>query len=156
MRCTQCDFGDTRVIESRTVGEGESIRRRRECPICKVRFTTYERVELPQLVVVKNNNTRELFSRDKLLAGLIRACEKTPVSKMQLESVVDHIEKELIEAGESEISSRAIGEIVIEHLADVNEVAYVRFASVYRRFDTLASFEAELARIRAHRKTKKL
>lgn len=152
MKCVSCDFGDTRVIESRASNEGDAIRRRRECPICKERFTTYERVEVPQIVVVKHDNTRELFSRQKLLSGLLRACEKTSVSKIQLEKIVDEIEKELINQGEPEIDSKKIGEMVITQLADVNEVAYVRFASVYRRFDTLASFEAELEKIRTRRK----
>lgn len=152
MKCIACDFGDTRVIESRAANEGASIRRRRECPICKERFTTYERVETPQIVVIKNDDTRELFSREKLLAGLIRACEKTPVSSLQLEAIVDSVEKEILTRGDSEIKSKDIGELVIEQLADTNEVAYVRFASVYRRFDTLASFEAELKKIRSRHK----
>ena len=151
MKCTQCSFGDTRVIESRSANEGSAIRRRRQCPECKERFTTYERVEVPQLVVIKNDNNRELFNREKLMSGLLRACEKTPVSVMQLEGLVNDIEKELIENGESEIKSDDIGEMVIERLADINEVAYVRFASVYRRFNTLASFDAELERIRARK-----
>jgi len=151
MKCTQCSFGDTRVIESRSANEGSAIRRRRQCPECKERFTTYERVEVPQLVVIKNDNNRELFNREKLMSGLLRACEKTPVSVMQLEGLVNDIEKELIENGESEIKSDDIGEMVIERLADINEVAYVRFASVYRRFNTLVSFDAELERIRARK-----
>lgn len=152
MKCVQCDFGDTRVIESRSAGEGESTRRRRECPECKERFTTYERVEVPQLVVIKHDDTRELFSRDKLFSGLLRACEKTSVSAMQLEEIVNYVERELVSRGETEVKSKDIGEMIIEKLADLNEVAYVRFASVYRRFNTLASFEAELEHIRSRKK----
>lgn len=154
MKCIKCEFGDTRVIESRGAGEGDSIRRRRECPECKERFTTYERMEMPQLVVVKNNGTREIFSREKLMSGLLRACEKTAVSAMQIDDLVTDLEKELISRGDAEIASNDVGQMIIERLADINEVAYVRFASVYRRFDALSSFEAELEHIRA-RKNKK-
>ena len=151
MKCTKCQFGDTRVIESRVVSDGEATRRRRECPECKERFTTYERVEMPQLVVIKQDGTREMFSRDKLFAGLLRACEKTPVTTEQIEKLVSEIEKDLIANGETDVNSKDIGELIIEKLADISEVAYVRFASVYRRFDTLASFEAELEHIRARK-----
>ncbi len=149
MKCTKCDFGDTRVIESRSVSEGASTRRRRECPECKDRFTTYERVETPQIVVIKNDDTRELFSREKLMAGLLRACEKTTVTTVQVENLVSDVERHLIARGENEIHSKDLGELVIEMLADVSEVAYVRFASVYRRFTNLAGFEAELEHIRS-------
>ena len=149
MKCTKCNFGDTRVIESRSAGEGSSTRRRRECPECKERFTTYERIEMPQIVVIKNDGTRELFSRDKLMAGVLRACEKTTVTAVQTEELVTNVEKALIARGESEIDSKDLGELVIEQLAEISEVAYVRFASVYRRFTNLAGFEAELEHIRA-------
>lgn len=151
MRCNQCHTTDTKVIESREVSEGESIRRRRECISCEARFTTYERIEQPQLIVVKNDGTRQLFSRDKLLAGLYRACEKTPVTGMQIEKLVTDVERALYARGESEIPSKRIGEEIIERLATIDEVAYVRFASVYRRFKDVASFEKELSNI----KTKK-
>lgn len=148
MKCNQCSHIDTKVIESRDVAEGESIRRRRACLKCSYRFTTYERVERPQLIVIKNNGDRELFSREKLLAGLHRACEKTTVTSIQLEKVVADIEKELYACGESDIQSSKIGQMVMNRLAGLNEVAYVRFASVYRRFKDIAGFEKELSHIR--------
>ncbi len=151
MRCNQCNTTDTKVIESRDVSEGESIRRRRECINCGARFTTYERIEQPQLIIVKNDGTRQLYSREKLLAGLYRACEKTSVTGMQIEKLVTDVERVLYACGESEIPSKRIGEEIIERLATIDEVAYVRFASVYRRFKDVASFEKELSNI----KTKK-
>ena len=148
MRCSQCGCEDTKVIESRDAGEGQAIRRRRACPDCGYRFTTYERLERPQLIVIKQNGTRELFNRDKLLGGLYRACEKTPVTSLQLEALVADIEQSLYAGGESEIPSAKIGEMVMERLSVLNEVAYVRFASVYRRFTDIAGFEHELSQIR--------
>ncbi len=148
MRCNQCQHADTKVIESRDVAEGESIRRRRSCPNCNNRFTTYERIERPQLVVVKHNGTRELFSREKLLSGLYRSSEKTTITSMQLEKLVSEIEQQLYACGDSEVSSSKIGELVMERLPMLDEVAYVRFASVYRRFKDIASFERELSQIR--------
>lgn len=149
MRCNQCREDDTKVIESRDVSEGESIRRRRECITCQHRFTTYERIETPQLVIVKNNGTRQLYSRDKLMVGLYRACEKTSVTAMQIEKIVGSVEKSLYNCGESEVSSGKVGGLVMEELAIVSEVAYVRFASVYRRFKDIESFEQELSKIKA-------
>ncbi len=148
MKCSQCSLADTKVIESRDVAEGKAIRRRRECAACQHRFTTYERLERPQLIVIKNNGAQELFSRDKLLAGLYRACEKTPVTSLEIEQVVDRIEDKLYECGDTEIASSKIGELVMNELAGVNEVAYVRFASVYRRFKDIAGFEKELSQIK--------
>ncbi len=148
MRCPQCQVNESKVVESRDVAEGESIRRRRECLACGHRYTTYERLERPNLVVVKNDGTRQLFNREKLLAGLTRACEKTPVTHLELEEVVARVEKRLHEAGDSEVSSRHIGELIMKELADLNDVAYVRFASVYRRFTDIASFERELSRMK--------
>jgi transcriptional repressor NrdR len=148
MRCSQCAIMDTKVIESRDVAEGKAIRRRRECAACQHRFTTYERLERPQLIVIKNNGARELFAREKLLAGLYRACEKTSVSSVELEQVVDRIEDKLQQHGETEIASSKIGQCVMDELAGVNEVAYVRFASVYRRFKDIAGFEKELSQIK--------
>jgi transcriptional repressor NrdR len=118
------------------------------CASCEHRFTTYERIERPQLIVIKTNGVRELFNRDKLLAGLYRACEKTPVTSLQLEQLVSDVEQQLYECSEAEVPSAKIGELVMEHLANLNEVAYVRFASVYRRFKDIASFERELSDIR--------
>lgn len=155
MKCNQCSSADTKVIESRDVADGESIRRRRSCPHCNHRFTTYERIERPQMVVVKNDGTRELFNRDKLLAGLVRASEKTPVTTIQLEQLVSDIEQCIYSQGEAEVSSIKLGEMVMDRLAQLNEVAYVRFASVYRRFRSIAGFEKELVQIR-ERKTRAL
>ncbi len=148
MKCTQCSFQDTKVIESRDVSDGEATRRRRHCPDCNYRFTTYERLERPQLIVIKQDGTRQMFNREKLLAGLYRACEKTPVSGIQIERIVADIESQLYACGESEVSSNRIGSLIMERLASVNEVAYVRFASVYRRFKDISSFEQELSHIR--------
>lgn len=152
MKCGQCGYDDTKVIESRDVDTGQAVRRRRACVACGYRFTTYERLERPQLVVVKNDGTRQLFNRSKLLAGLYRACEKTPVTSMQLEQLVGSVEQQLYACAETEVPSGKIGELVMERLPDLSEVAYVRFASVYRRFKDIASFEKELSQIR-ERKT---
>jgi transcriptional repressor NrdR len=148
MRCNQCHFEDTKVVESREAGDAEAIRRRRECLHCSHRFTTYERIEKPQLVVIKNDGTRQLYNREKLMSGVYRACEKTPVTSMQIEQLVTNVENKLYALGETEVPSSAIGKAVMEELAGTNEVAYVRFASVYRRFKDIASFERELSEIR--------
>ena len=151
MRCSRCQHEDTKVIESRDVADGQAVRRRRACISCNYRFTTYERIERPQLIVVKNDGTRQLFSREKLLAGLYRACEKTPVSSVQLEQLVGTVEDKLYECGEPEVTSAKIGELAMEVLATINEVAYVRFASVYRQFRDIEGFEKELSLIRKQR-----
>lgn len=154
MRCNQCHHDDTKVIESRDASDGDAIRRRRSCPKCEHRFTTYERLERPQLVVVKNNGTRELFKRKKLLAGLYSACEKTTITSMQLEQLVSDIEKQLQECDDAEIPSSKIGDMVMQALANLNEVAYVRFASVYRRFKDIEGFERELSQIKSMKTNK--
>jgi transcriptional repressor NrdR len=151
MKCSQCGCEDTKVIESRDAGDAQAIRRRRACPDCGYRFTTYERLERPQLIVIKHDGTRQLFNRDKLLGGLYRACEKTVVTNMQLEALVADIEQNLYACGEPEVQSARIGEMVMERLAQLNEVAYVRFASVYRRFTDIAGFERELSHIKQQR-----
>lgn len=148
MKCHQCQSTDNKVIESRDVADCEAIRRRRQCLNCSYRFTTYERLERPNLTVVKRDGTRELFSREKLLAGLQNACEKTSVTSAQLESFVAGIERDLYGRGEPEVSSIDIGELVMEGLPKLSEVAYVRFASVYRKFRDITGFEKELSRIR--------
>jgi transcriptional repressor NrdR len=148
MKCNECQHEDTKVIESRDVAEGEAIRRRRMCVQCGHRFTTYERIERPQLVVIKNTGERELYSRQKLLGGLLRASEKTALTNVQLERLVTEVERELYACGEAEVRSSRIGELVMERLALLNEVAYVRFASVYRRFKDIAGFERELSQIK--------
>jgi transcriptional repressor NrdR len=155
VRCNECHYADTKVIESREVTDSQAIRRRRVCLQCDYRFTTYERVERPQLIVVKNDGTRQLFNRQKLLDGLYRASEKTTVSALQLERLVAEIEQQLYACGESEIASAKIGELVMDRLMQLNEVAYVRFASVYRRFKNIAGFEKELSHIKQYADQKK-
>lgn len=154
MKCSECQFNDTRVIESREASEGDAIRRRRECPACSQRFTTYERIERPELIVVKSDGTRQVYNREKLLRGLYRACEKTTVTGIQIERLVGRIERELYELGEQEVASKQIGQAVMDQLANLNDVAYVRFASVYRRFADIAGFERELSEIRKRREEK--
>jgi transcriptional repressor NrdR len=154
MKCQKCGSLDNKVVESRDVADNDAIRRRRECLNCGYRFTTYERLERPTLVVVKRDGTRQLFSREKLIKGLQHATEKTPVTNLQLESFVAQIERELYGRGEPEVSSTDIGELVMGSLPNLNEVAYVRFASVYRKFRDISSFEKELSRIRQSKETK--
>lgn len=148
MKCSQCQCSDIKVIESRDVADDQAIRRRRMCVKCGYRFTTYERIERPQIIVVKKDGSRELFKREKLLGGLFRACEKTTVTSLQLDKLVEDIEQELYELGDQEVKSTYIGEMVMSGLSRINEVAYVRFASVYRRFKDIAGFERELSQIR--------
>jgi transcriptional repressor NrdR len=144
MKCPTCHNNSTRVLDSRPVDEGKSIRRRRECEACSYRFTTFEKVEEIPLIVVKKEGTREEFNREKLLRGLIKACEKRPVALQQLEDIVSEVEKELRNQGISEVKSENIGEMVMDRLAKVDEVAYVRFASVYRQFKDINVFIDEL------------
>jgi transcriptional repressor NrdR len=153
MKCGQCSGDDTKVIESRDVDGSQAVRRRRACVHCGYRFTTYERLERPQLIVVKNDGTRQLFNRAKLLAGLYRACEKTSVTSVQLDQLVSSVEQQLYNCADTEVASGKIGELVMERLPALNEVAYVRFASVYRRFKDIASFEKELSQIRERKTT---
>lgn len=148
MKCSQCSSCDSKVVESRDVSDSLAIRRRRECIACGHRFTTYERIERPNLIVIKNDGSRQLFNRDKLLAGLYRACEKTSVTSLELEQLVGRLEDKLYESGEDEVESHKIGQLVMDELAKLNEVAYVRFASVYRRFKDIAGFEQELSQIK--------
>ncbi|MDN4527483.1 MULTISPECIES: transcriptional regulator NrdR [Fictibacillus] len=144
MRCPSCQYNGTKVLDSRPVHSGRSIRRRRECESCNYRFTTFETVEEIPLIVVKKDGTREEFSREKILRGLIKACEKRPVPLEVLENIVDNIEKDLRNQGTSEINSQEVGEKVMDYLADTDEVAYVRFASVYRQFKDINVFIQEL------------
>lgn len=148
MKCPQCQENNSKVVESRDVACGESTRRRRECLECHYRYTTYERIERPSLTVIKKDRTRQLFDRDKMVAGLERACEKTMTTASQFEDLVARIEHRIYDRSEGEITSETIGDIIMDELADFNQVAYVRFASVYRSFSDLESFERELARIR--------
>ena len=145
MKCPSCGFPDTKVIDSRPISDGSSIRRRRECPECQKRFTTFEMVESVQIVVVKKNGSKELFDKNKLLSGLLKACQKRPVNA---EEIANEIEQELQNSLRLEISSRDIGTLVMEKLKVCDEVAYVRFASVYREFKDIETFLAELAVLR--------
>ncbi|RFU70723.1 transcriptional regulator NrdR [Peribacillus saganii] len=144
MKCPSCQYNGTRVLDSRPVDESRAIRRRRECEICQYRFTTFEKVEEIPLIVVKKEGTREEFSRDKILRGLIKACEKRPVPLKELEEITSFVEKELRNQGVSEVKSESIGEMVMDKLAGIDEVAYVRFASVYRQFKDINVFIEEL------------
>ena len=146
MLCPYCSRGDTKVTDSR-LSSDNTFRRRRECLKCKKRFTTYERVETANILVVKKDGNREQFNRDKLLQGVIRACEKRPISSAKIVGVVDDIEQELIAKGKSEISSKKVGEAVMRRLKKLDKVAYIRFASVYREFTDLESFEEELQKL---------
>ena len=147
MRCPYCSYGESRVIDSRPTDEGERIRRRRECLKCGKRFTTYEVIETVPVVVIKKDRSRETFDRNKLLNGLLRACEKRPVSLDTLENVVDEIQNTLQNSLEREVPSSRIGEYAMDRLKDIDEVAYVRFASVYRQFKDVHSFMEELSRL---------
>ncbi len=144
MRCPFCSFEESKVIDSRPTDEGERIRRRRECLKCQKRFTTYEVIESLPIIVIKKDKSREVFNREKLLNGLLRACEKRPVSLDKLESIIDDIESTLQNSLDREVSSEKIGELVMDKLKDVDDVAYVRFASVYRQFKDIGTFMAEL------------
>ncbi len=144
MKCPYCQYSESKVIDSRPTDEDEKIRRRRECIRCGKRFTTYEIVETTPLMVMKKDGTIEPFNREKLLNGLLRACEKRPVSLKRLEQMVDEIEQKLKNSLEGEVSSRAIGELAMEELRGIDQVAYVRFASVYREFQDINSFMEEL------------
>jgi transcriptional repressor NrdR len=147
MKCPFCDNAGTKVLDSRPANENKSIRRRRECEKCARRFTTFEMVEETPLIVIKKDGSREEFSRDKVLRGLIRACEKRPVSVERLEMIVSEVEMQLRNTAHAEVDSRDIGEIVMEQLYPVDEVAYIRFASVYRQFKDINMFLKELTQI---------
>lgn len=144
MKCPYCGFGESKVIDSRPTDESNSIRRRRECLKCQKRFTTYEKLEAISLVVIKKDQSRQSYNRGKVLKGIITACEKRPISLAQMEKVADDIESELYQSMTREFDSTLIGEKVMEKLKKLDEVAYVRFASVYRSFDDIDTFMAEL------------
>ncbi|MCB6364669.1 transcriptional regulator NrdR [Intestinibacillus massiliensis] len=145
MKCPFCNFPDSKVVDSRPTDEGTSIRRRRECLRCLKRFTTYETVEHLPMMLIKRDGTRQPYNRQKLLAGVMKACEKRPVSQARLEQLVDDVEQKLFGTLEYEVSSKAIGELVMEQLKEIDEVAYVRFASVYRQFKDINTFMEELS-----------
>jgi len=147
MKCPFCETPDSKVIDSRPTEDGHAIRRRRECVSCGRRFTTYEKLEEMLFMVVKQDGRREAFDRNKVLNGVMRACEKRPVSMAQMEAVVDDVERSLNNSMEKEISSTYIGEIVMDRLKELDEVAYVRFASVYRDFKDVNTFVAEVEKL---------
>ncbi|HHY47199.1 MAG TPA: transcriptional repressor NrdR [Firmicutes bacterium] len=151
MKCPYCGATDSKVVDSRTTDDGTAIRRRRECSNCERRFTTYEVIEEIPLVVVKKDGRREHFDRNKILSGLLKACEKRPVPLARLESLVDDVEREIRKTSEGEVSSTQIGELVMERLRGIDEVAYVRFASVYRQFKDIDRFIDELQRLLRNR-----
>jgi len=152
VRCPKCKAPETRVLETRTVSEGRVVRRRRECPQCQYRFTTYERLEEPQVLwIVKKGGQREAFDRDKLLKGLARACEKLSIPMESIESTVSRIEEKLYENGQNEVSSQMVGTLAMEELRKLHKVAYVRFASVYREFTDVSSFIDEVRRLHGER-----
>ena len=151
MKCPFCDYDESKVVDSRPVEEGTMIRRRRECIRCAKRFTTYERIENIPLIVVKKGGQRVPFDKNKILNGMIKACEKRPVPIDNIQRVVDLIEKELYQVEDKEVESSYIGERVMDALKDIDQVAYVRFASVYREFKDVESFMDELNRLMSER-----
>lgn len=152
MKCLYCGYEDSKVIDSRSADEGRTIRRRRECVRCGKRFTTYETIEDTPVLVVKANGTRQAFDAGKIKNGIVKACEKRPVSMSKIDEVVDNITKRVYNSMEQEISSKVIGEMVMEELKALDEVAYVRYASVYRSFTDISSFMAELQKMMKNKK----
>ncbi len=144
MKCPFCLYDEDKVIDSRSSNEGKSVRRRRECTKCKKRFTTYEYVEEVPLMVIKKDGRRESFDRNKIISGILKACEKRPVSMEKVEAVVDRVEKELQKSFDKEVKAQVVGELVMEYLHKLDEIAYVRFASVYRQFKDINQFMKEL------------
>ena len=151
MKCPYCSYSESKVVDSRPADEGTSIRRRRECLACGKRFTTYETVESLPMVVIKKDGSRQSFDKNKVLGGMIRACEKRPVPLAELEKITDEIEQDLQNSMDREISTERIGERVMEKLRAVDQVAYVRFASVYRQFKDIDTFMAELNKLLAEK-----
>jgi len=152
MRCPSCQHPDNRVLESRSAEAGQSIRRRRECLKCGHRFTTYERIEFIPITVIKRDGQRESFDRSKLLRGIVRACEKTGISSIRQETIVDEIESELQQRAVREIASNEIGELVLKNLRTLSEVSYIRFASVYRQFQGIRDFVETLHDLQSYSK----
>ena len=153
MRCPFCGKDNSRVIDSRPAEDGNAIRRRRECDVCRKRFTTYEKVEMIPLIVIKKDNNRETYDRSKIEGGVFRACHKRPISADQIKSMIDEVEAGIFKKEAREISSREIGEMVMEKLKDLDSVAYVRFASVYREFKDVNTFMDELKKMLGYRMT---
>lgn len=147
MHCIKCGCEESKVVDSRSIEEGNSIRRRRECLKCKNRFTTYEKIEYTPISVIKKTGERQEFNREKVARGILKACEKRPVSAEQIEKIVDEIEMELNNSMEKEIEASKIGEMVISRIKEIDEIAYVRFASVYRQFKDINEFKKELNKL---------
>ena len=147
MKCPYCNKTDTRVIDSRAAEDGTSIRRRRCCDECGKRFTTYEKVETIPLIIIKKDNTRDQYDRSKIEKGVLRACYKLPISAAEIQSTIDAIETEIFSLEDKEIPTHVIGEIVMDKLKDLHEVAYVRFASIYREFKDVNTFMSEIEKI---------
>ena len=147
MHCIKCGCEESKVVDSRSIEDGNAIRRRRECLNCKNRFTTYEKIEYTPIIVIKKNGERQTFNRDKIINGMLRACEKRPVSAKQIEQATEEIEMELNNSMEKEIETSKIGELVIQKLRKIDEIAYVRFASVYRQFKDINEFKEELNKL---------
>lgn len=154
MKCPFCSNQETRVVDKREDSSGKAVRRRRECQKCGRRFTTFERAETLDLLVVKKDGKREAFDRIKLRSGIVKACEKRPVSAEEIENILDEIEADLRKNGTNEVSSKKIGELVTKRLKKLDQVAYIRFASVYRQFTDVGDFEKELAKLSKGFKTK--
>ncbi len=147
MKCPYCGYAEGKVIDSRPTEEGNAIRRRRECLQCQRRFTTYETLETISLVVIKQDNSRDAYNRDKVIRGIMTACKKRPVTLTQMEKIADDIESELYQAAVKEVTSTEIGERVMNHLKEIDEVAYVRFASVHKHFSDIETFMSELKKL---------
>ena len=155
MKCQFCNCADSRVVDSRPTDDGNSIRRRRECINCGRRFTTYEKVEVQQLLVIKKDNSRELFDPQKVRSGIIAACHKRPVSAADIEAIVSRVEQAVFNSMQEEVTTRQIGEMIMEELRRLDEVAYIRFASVYRQFTDLSTFLKEMSRLQTEQKPDK-
>lgn len=147
MKCMYCGCEDSRVVDSRSTDDGRSIRRRRECVNCGKRFTTFETIESEPFLVVKRDGMRQIYDRNKLKTGILRSCEKRPISMAQIDKIVNNIEKELFNSLEQEIASQKIGDLVMRELKELDEVAYIRFAAVYRQFKDSATFFEEMSKI---------
>jgi len=151
MKCPYCFYPESKVIDSRPTDDGQRIRRRRECIKCSKRFTTYESIESQPLIIIKRDKSRQVFDRNKLLSGMLRACEKRPVSLQTLETAIDEIESQLQNSFDKEVTSVQIGEMALEKIKNIDEIAYVRFASVYRDFNDIESFMEELNNLKTNK-----
>lgn len=152
MKCPFCNFTDTKVIDSRAQDENSSIRRRRLCESCGKRFTTYERIDMIPITVVKSDGTREIFDKSKIISGILKSCNKRPVTSKQIEALAEDIENVLVGSGEREVDSKMLGNMVMDRLKELDEVAYVRFASVYRQFKDINTFIDELEKMLSDKK----